>query len=481
MSKMRLKHLIVIIPGITGSVLRKDQKDVWAFSSASAWNAIAHRKGFLDDLKLKALDDPTLDDLGDGITASALMQDATIVPGLIKMFSGYTDLVKMIRGRFEIVGRGLESSEPTNFFEFPYDWRRDNRASARKLEKVVQQRLHAWREYTGDRNARVIFLVHSMGGLVARHYLEVLEGWRDCLALVSFGTPYRGSLKALDFLAKGHKAGPIDLTECLRSYTSVYQLLPTYPVISINGSCLSVFDIEIPNVDAKRAAEAADFHRKIADKVEEHTNTADYLKGGYKLLPFVGTRQPTLQSAWLAADALSLSEGLPPGVHELLDAGDGTVPRFSAVPEELGDEFRETFIPEKHGALQASTIILNDLLGRLEQMQVPRMKAIRGPELRSEGAAISLWVEDLYSMSHPIEFRARLLNTAAGAGSIVGLLSSAQADSPSALPVEFHLEHDDWVARLSGLPTGVYRLQVQTDQVHSGGPPPVHDLFEVIA
>jgi hypothetical protein len=33
-----------------------------------------------------------------------------------------------------------------------------------------------------------------MGGLVARHYLEVFDGWRDTRMLVTFGTPYRGSV-----------------------------------------------------------------------------------------------------------------------------------------------------------------------------------------------------------------------------------------------------------------------------------------------
>lgn len=39
-----------------------------------------------------------------------------------------------------------------------------------------------------------------MGGLVARYFLEYLEGWRDSSRLVTFGTPYRGSLNALNFL-----------------------------------------------------------------------------------------------------------------------------------------------------------------------------------------------------------------------------------------------------------------------------------------
>ena len=100
---------------------------------------------------------------------------------------------------------------------------------------------------------------HSMGGLVARHYLEVLDGWRDTRMLVTFGTPYRGSLNALDFLCNGFKKkiGPIgvDLTRLLRSLTSVYQLLPRYPVIdSGSGDLTRVAETaDLPGVDPVRA------------------------------------------------------------------------------------------------------------------------------------------------------------------------------------------------------------------------------------
>ena len=56
-----------------------------------------------------------------------------------------------------------------------------------------------------------------MGGLVSRYFLECLEGWKDTKALVTFGTPYRGSLNALDGLANGLKKGPLDLSSWLAS------------------------------------------------------------------------------------------------------------------------------------------------------------------------------------------------------------------------------------------------------------------------
>ncbi len=40
-----------------------------------------------------------------------------------------------------------------NFYHFPYDWRRDNRASARLLKKLVDKRLKRWREASGATDA----------------------------------------------------------------------------------------------------------------------------------------------------------------------------------------------------------------------------------------------------------------------------------------------------------------------------------------
>ena len=79
-----------------------------------------------------------------------------------------------------------------------------------------------------------------MGGLVARWYLECLGGWQDTRALITFGTPHRGSLNAVDFLVNGFvkKLGPLkvaDLSRLLRSLTSVYQLLPIYPCVDVGA------------------------------------------------------------------------------------------------------------------------------------------------------------------------------------------------------------------------------------------------------
>jgi pimeloyl-ACP methyl ester carboxylesterase len=480
MKKHRLRHIIVIIPGISGSVLKKDGKDLWAFSTRAVSTALFERSDYLEALKLTAEDDPALDDLGDGIEATEMIPDYVLIPGFIKLVEGYTGITQILRSSFEVVGHGLHSEEPTNLIEFPYDWRRDNRVTARRLNRVLEERLHRWRLYTQDPDAKVIFLVHSMGGLVARHHLEVLEGWRDCLALLSLGTPYRGSMNALNFLVNGYRKATLDLSTCLRSFTSTYQLLPTYPVIDQDGSFHTVEEIaNVLGISAKAAASAAGFHADIAAKVRDHLANPDYAKHRYQILPFVGIRQSTLQSAVWSEGRLTASQVLPPEVNEILGAGDGTVPRYSAVPEELDNEFRETFLAEKHGALQASRIILQDVLGRLQQMQVPHIKKIRGPEITAEGSALSLEVEDIYLPGEPVQFYASLVNDL-GAENVIGEVSRIHDATSSGQLIDFQRHEEYWEARVQDLPEGMYVIEVRTETPYPLGPPPVHDLFEVV-
>ena len=104
----------------------------------------------------------------------------------------------------------------------------------------MSRKLALWRRDGGTDGSRVILVAHSMGGLVAQYFLEALEGWRDCRALVTFGTPYRGSVNAVDVLANGLRPLGVDLSAPLRSFPSVYQLLPRYAMIGADSGSLRV-------------------------------------------------------------------------------------------------------------------------------------------------------------------------------------------------------------------------------------------------
>jgi pimeloyl-ACP methyl ester carboxylesterase len=394
-----LRDVIVVIPGIAGSVLEKDGREVWGLSTGALWRAATSRGDSLRQLILKG-EDCDEADFEDGITATRLMPDAYIVPGLKKMVDGYSTISHLIRDNFKVLPGDPTRVSPANYFEFPYDWRRDNRRAAERLGKLVEIALPRWKQHSGADDAKVIILGHSMGGLVARHWLEVLGGWPKCRALVTFGTPFRGAPKAAAFIANGYKM-LFDLSEAMRSFTSSYQLLPIYPALqNPEGAWMRIAECDAhPNINHGRALAALEFHHDIEEAVKRNLGDSRYGDAGYRILPVVGVAQPTTQSVVAREGTLSASEVLPETVDALLAAGDGTVPRVSATPIELSDAFAETFIAETHAALPGNGTILDNLLQQLTQMQARGAYKVRGPAptpQRARAAGLALFLEDLY-------------------------------------------------------------------------------------
>src|SRR6187455_1708585 len=68
-----MPDVIVCIPGITGSVLRKNGRDVWNISGSAVFNALRTLGGNLQDLKLE--EDPVDVDDVDGIQATSVIRD----------------------------------------------------------------------------------------------------------------------------------------------------------------------------------------------------------------------------------------------------------------------------------------------------------------------------------------------------------------------------------------------------------------------
>jgi pimeloyl-ACP methyl ester carboxylesterase len=246
-----MRDVVVCIPGITGSVLRKDGKDVWNISGGALLSALTTLGRNITALKLK--EDPhDQDDLGDGITAPEVIRDVHLIPSVWKI-DGYTKILRTIEETLDVT-RGR------NLFEFPYDWRRHNAVAARRLQRRGVEWLEVWRTSSGADDANLVLVGHSMGGLIARYFLECLDGWRYTRTLVTFGTPYRGSLDALDTLVNGKKIKFFDLTDVARSFTAIHQLLPTYPCYVDDGAAPAYVDeAEIPNLDRPKAKAALDF------------------------------------------------------------------------------------------------------------------------------------------------------------------------------------------------------------------------------
>jgi hypothetical protein len=445
-----MTDIVVLLPGLTGSVLRDSRgRDVWAPTGGTTARALITLGRSISDLEL--IDE----NADDGVTAPLMVPDLHLIPGLWKI-DGYSKLSRYMQRQFAV-------TPGKNFFTFPYDWRRDNRVAARRLKEQTDRWLWEWRRESPD--AKLILVGHSMGGLVARYFLECLEGWRDTRRLVTFGTPYRGSLNALNFLVHGmrKRLGPVpvaDLSRLLRSFPSIYQLLPIYPCFDPgDGKLIRVSEaVGLPHVDPERARAADAFHREIERAVTAHLDDEAYRRGRYTIHPVVGTFQATLLSARRSGGGVEVL-GTFPGFEP---DGDGTVPRVSATPIEFPHEEGTMFASERHGSLQHNDGVLVQLAGLLSGQHTSRVRA---------GTGAGLELDDAFGLGEPVVFRFRAADpmapltavvTAAGTGAEVARLELGAAG--------------EWRGgELAPPASGTYRLTVAGDGVE-----PVTDTFVVI-
>ena len=445
-----MADVVVLLPGITGSVLRDSAgRDVWAPTAGAAVRALVTLGRSVADLELHD------GDADDGVTAPMMVPDLHLVPGLWKI-DGYAKLSSYLQRQFAVTpGR--------NFFMLPYDWRRDNRVAARRLKEQADRWLWEWRRESPE--AKLILVGHSMGGLVARYFLECLDGWRDTRRLVTFGTPYRGSLNALNFLVHGmqKRLGPVpvlDLSRLLRSFPSIYQLLPIYPCFDPgDGQLIRVSEAAgLPHVDPERARAADAFHREIEQAVTAHLNDEAYRRGRYTVHPIVGTFQATLLSARRSGDGVQVL-GTYPG---FAPDGDGTVPRVSATPIEFPHEEGVMFAAERHGSLQANDGVLVQLAGLLSGQDTSRVRA---------GTDAGLQLDDAYGPGEPVAFRFR----AADPMALLTAVVTEAGTGAEVARVELGAAGEWRGGELAPPAPGAYRLTLDGDGVE-----PVTDTFMVV-
>ncbi|GIJ51649.1 hypothetical protein Val02_85350 [Virgisporangium aliadipatigenens] len=347
--------VVVVIPGITGSTLVQRRGDrlvpVWAPSAGAVVNAVRSLGGSVRGLRL----DRTPDDgpADDGIEPAGLVPDLHVIPGVWTANLGYSAIMSWLSSTFHVFEYDpkvpLADQHPVpNLVRFPYDWRLSNRYNALRLQQTVEPVLRAW-QAQGEpyRQARLVLVCHSMGGLIARWYAEQLGGAEQVRAIVTVGTPHRGSLNALDSIVNGVRKGigplALDLTAAVRSFPSMYELLPAFQCVADSDGLIAPHQATLPNLDAQRARWAREqFHDRLHRNPTQDT-------AGYNLHTIVGIRQPTRATAVLDGQRLSFSD--------LIDGddlgGDGTVSRLAATPPGVQlDGPTVHGVSEQHGFLQ---------------------------------------------------------------------------------------------------------------------------------
>ncbi|MFG2710832.1 hypothetical protein ACGFX2_09705 [Streptomyces goshikiensis] len=334
-----MKHdLVVFVPGITGTRLTRDGKDLWNLSTGALLGAVPPRK-LIARLRLP-------DGIGDerpeepyAVEAAGLVRRPTGLPGLVTQV-GYPDVAGLLTG-----------VRPEQFVVFPYDWRLSNRLTAADLKVRVQRELGRWTEEfrthypKAEDDPKVTLICHSMGGLAARYYLEVLGGRETARTLVTVGTPHRGAAKAVRFLT-GHGvgtgllgrgaaalAGRLNerLTDLCGSFPSVGQLLPVYEAVRRpdypegHYDQLTGIDVGLPT-DTVRDVFA--FHDRFEAALRDNLRGSPDRRLPYEVQCLAGRAHPTLHS--VTADV-----GGRLDFHYVMNdwepwTGDGTVPAESA-------------------------------------------------------------------------------------------------------------------------------------------------------
>ena len=431
--------MLVLVPGILGSVLVKDGRELWGASGCSIAHCLLTFGHALKDLRLPmrtGSGDPR-----DGVSTPRLLPSLFMVPNFWKA-DGYGKLREQLLFRFNLTPASKE--QPGNLIEFPYDWRLSNRLNGERLAARVIPNLERWQRHTNNRDAKLIFICHSMGGLVARWFLEVLGGRDVTRTLITIGTPYRGSVNALSGLVNGisRELGPIAVSvdELVRSFPSVYELLPTYACLNIgDGELRSLSGVDLPNVRDVDVQEGLEFHARISNAVENEPR--------YQTIAIKGVDQPTVQSALLSGmqvKALRAYRGT-----DL--SGDGTVPRPSSHPPEWEHERSSIFVPQTHAMLQSTASILTQIFGALTG-QLGRFMG---------GAAISIAIPDLVEIGDSVHVEA----VSKDGDSTLPLHVVCQGEDGQhyGVPILMRATGDGiYRAKIDGLPTGAWRVTVQS-------------------
>lgn len=225
--------VIVFIPGFGGSKLQDAQgKNVWG-------NLVKMRKRF-GELELS----PTKQQ--SPLIANDILDSVSIFgPFSIGQYSG---LLKSLTEMGYI--------RNTNLFIFPYDWRQSNFDTALKLKSFIEKN-------PAFNGKKVTIIAHSMGGLVARIYIQKY-GEKRVEKLITLGTPYYGAPEALrlffDGLGPGYNTflgGREKVISVFSSFPATYELLPNY-----KNNCI----LGLPDDEKKTPIDVLDLQRSMWEK-----------------------------------------------------------------------------------------------------------------------------------------------------------------------------------------------------------------------
>ncbi|MFB6393595.1 esterase/lipase family protein [Polymorphospora lycopeni] len=455
------EHLVVVVPGIGGSVLaRPGQPDAPLWSVGWTDRRLLRRPELLSLAETPALEPVGL------IRSLRPVPFWTAVPG-------YEGLLK-----------ALGHPHPT-VLPVPYDFRLGVAPAAERLADRVEERLRElWPG--GNHAGRVIVVAHSMGGLVARHWIGLGGGDAYCRALITLGTPHWGAPKALNVLANGILVKGLPafsgLRDVLRQWPSIAELLPRYQAVvdarpaHVGGTGGLLYPYELPLPWHEWGADPAAAYRLHVD-IEQAW--AKLPRDGTKVVPRVGYGHGTLRAAaWdgegvrVTSDPLSFPRlGRWDG-----ELGDGTVPAYAAVPVEMADEPPDDFLmPYRHGRFAAMTAVA-DLTARYEGRG--DLRPFRGVQ---HPAVLGADLDEVQVAGEPVDVAASIRGDDVDTAGVRvwAVVEDPATGRPAFDDVEFVADAGGYRTVLPPLPPGTYTVRLSAREVPGAGDLETTETVEV--
>lgn len=420
------RDAVIVIPGIMGSELVDTYAGdvLWGLSPRSYLRFWTSGTGLA---RLRVTDQERAGKVG-RIQATGLLRFPAASP-IFGGFEPYTRLVSAIRHSL---------THPDALCEFAYDWRLPVTFNAARLGDVVEAHMRRWQAHPmGSRDAKVVLIAHSMGGLVARYFTEAMGGAPIVRQTLTLGTPFFGAVKAAYLLNAGRGA-PVwlpraRLRELALTLPGLHDLLPTYRCVDdVEGRTLTPTDVTDLGGDGELAEASFTMQHALAKLGTDGLRTV------------VGVDQPTMQSMRLVRGVVVPQSHLVEAGKRTDHRGDGTV----YVEAALGGVHPVSNLPQSHAGLARAPEAIAAVVAVLTRQRL-------GPPMGDTGVGVE--TPDLTIVGERCEARIFAPDDAMPRCRVVDADTGAQVDAP--MPVR---RDGELVVAIRISAAGVYRVEVKT-------------------
>ncbi len=361
------KSPVLIIPGLLGTELKKDNTILWAsvFRMVDPLNL----DSFMDPLQFNK--DLTPSD--PGVYASKIIDNPdgryNYSEGLILALQdqGYTQ----------------GASPDDNLFLFPYDWRygiSESITSTTSTEDLLKKKIDDIIAQTGA--SKVDVIAHSTGGLLLKKYVQDNPNAHHVGKAIMLGVPNLGAPQAIKVLLQGDNFGvpgleDLEMQKISKNFPVTYDLSPTQKYVDINGSYIKIvtasgFSSNTVNLDfAATDSFLTNDHNLNAQAVIKSNSlhntdfdNFDLREEGVDLYSIVGCKSGTIGKI---TEYRNQGQVLTSVAGYSTDdvSGDGTVPMTSANSIATDNDHKFYAIKADHGRMPSADGIRQEIINIL--------------------------------------------------------------------------------------------------------------------